>query len=157
MKETFAILKDLLPGKWTGEGFAKFPTIDDTAYTENLEFIPDEFKDAIFFQQKTFYKNNTAKNGHTVFWDCGFIILREEKIVLHSMQVGGRIETFDLTGVNNNSFTFDSTSILVDPKATRSQRIFTIQDNTLHYELNMATRAVPAFQNHLQAALQKLQ
>jgi hypothetical protein len=92
-----------------------------------------------------------------VFWDCGFIILKEYQIVLHSMQVGGRIETFDLTGINNNSFTFDSTSILVDPKATRSQRIFTIEGNILRYELNMATHAVPAFQNHLQAALQKLQ
>jgi hypothetical protein len=31
-------LKKLLAGKWAGEGFAKFPTLDDTAYTEQTEF-----------------------------------------------------------------------------------------------------------------------
>ncbi len=73
MNETFLKIKKLFAGKWAGEGFAKFPTIDDTAYTEQLEFIPDEYKDAIFFRQKTWYKNDTDKTEHTVFWDTGFI------------------------------------------------------------------------------------
>jgi len=59
----------LASGQMGGEGFAKFPTIDDTAYTEQTEFKPDEYKDSIFFSQKTWYKNETPKNGHTVFWD----------------------------------------------------------------------------------------
>ena len=56
MKDTLLKMKSLFAGKWAGEGFAKFPTIDDTAYTEQLEFIPDEHKDAIFFRQKTWYR-----------------------------------------------------------------------------------------------------
>jgi hypothetical protein len=152
MKDTLQGMKRLFAGKWDGEGFAKFPTIDDTAYTEQLEFIPDEYKDAIFFRQKTWYKNNTEKNGHTVFWDTGFIILKEDKIVLHSVQVGGRMEMLQLTLVNENVFTFNGTSILDDSKATRSQRIFTVKENNLHYELNMATHAAD-FQNHLTANL----
>lgn len=154
MKETFLKMKELFAGKWGGEGFAKFPTIDDTAYTEQLEFIPDKFKDAIFFTQKTWYKNNTDKNGHTVFWDTGFIILKEDKIYLHSVQVGGRIETYQLVEPANEAFIFNSDSILQDPKATRSQRIFMVNGDNLHYELNMATHAAD-FQNHLNADLKK--
>jgi len=155
MKTVIDQLKKTLAGKWTGEGFAKFPTIDDTAYTEETEFKPDEYKDSIFFVQKTWYKNDTDKNGHTVFWDTGFILLREDQILLHSVQVGGRIEEYRLVSHSNNAFTFDSTAILVDPKATRSQRIITITDNAIHYELNMATHHAPEFQNHLKADLKR--
>ena len=154
MKETFLKMKKLFAGKWSGEGFAKFPTIDDTAYIEQLEFVPDEYKDAIFFKQKTWYKNNTDKNGHTVFWDTGFIILKEDKIVLHSVQVGGRIETYVLNHTAGNSFTFNSDDISQDLKATKSQRVFTGDGDNFHYELNMATHAA-GFQNHLKADLKK--
>ena len=154
MKEILLQMKKLFAGKWAGEGFAKFPTIDDTTYTEQSEFIPDEYKDAIFFTQKTWYKNNTEKNGHTVFWDTGFIILKEDKIVLHSVQVGGRIETYELIDTLNNTFTFNSAAILNDPKATRSQRIFVVDHGNFHYELNMATHAA-TFQNHLSAHLKR--
>jgi len=155
MKTTIDQLKTLLAGKWTGEGFAKFPTIDDTAYTEETEFKPDEYKDSIHFNQKTRYKNDTDKNGHTVFWDTGFILLRDDQVLLHSVQVGGRIEQYRLTGQEGNRFTFDSTAILVDPKATRSQRIITVTGDALHYELNMATHQAPEFQNHLKADLKR--
>ena len=149
-------LKTLLAGKWSGEGFSKFPTIEDTAYTEKTEFKPDEFKDSIFFAQKTWYKNDTEKKGHTVFWDTGFILLRENEILLHSVQVGGRIEQYKLTSHNDNTFTFDSTAILVDPKAMRSQRVFTITADSIHYQLNMATHQEPHFQNHLKANLTRI-
>lgn len=152
MKETMSALKALLAGKWKGEGFAKFPTIDDTAYTEELEMIPDEYKDAIFFRQKSWYSNETDKNGHTVFWDTGFFILKEDKIVLHSVQVGGRIEMYELKLFSGSSFTFDSTSIENDPKSVRSQRIITVTGDQLHYELNMALHGTE-FQNHLKADL----
>lgn len=148
-------LKQLLAGKWAGDGFAKFPTIDDTAYTEETEFKPDEYKDSIFFVQKTWYKNDTDKNGHTVFWDTGFILLLKEDILLHSVQVGGRMEEYRLTQHSNNRFTFDSTAILVDQKTIRSQRIFTISANSIEYELNMATHQAPEFQNHLKAHLNR--
>jgi len=154
MKDTLLKMKRLFAGKWTGEGFAKFPTIDDTAYAEQLEFIPDEYKDAIFFRQKTWYKNNTEKNGHTVFWDTGFIILKEDKILLHSVQVGGRMETYELLRAENETFTFNSAAILNDSRSIRSQRIFTVNGNRFHYELNMVTHAAD-FQNHLLADLEK--
>ena len=154
MKETLLKMKSLFAGKWAGEGFAKFPTIDDTAYTEQLELVPDEYKDAIFYHQKTWYKNNTEHNGHTVFWDTGFILLKEDKILLISVQVGGRIETYELVQYTDDAFTFNSLSILNDPKASRSQRIFTVDAENFHYEMNMATHAAD-FQNHLKADLMR--
>jgi hypothetical protein len=156
MKEIFTRIKELMNGKWEGEGFAKFPTIDDTHYTEKFECIPDPFKDALFYNQKTFYKNQGPKNGQTVFWDAGFIILKDEKIVLHSVQVGGRIETYELVESTGNVFIFNSTAILEDQKTIRSQRIFKPVGDHLHYELNMATHAAAAFQNHLSADLEKM-
>ena len=111
--QTINRLKQLLAGKWAGEGFAQFPTIEATAYTERTEFRPDELKDSIFFEQKTWYKNDTPQNGHTVFWDTGFILLRDDHILLHSAQVGGRIEQYRLTESSANRFVFDTTAIPV--------------------------------------------
>ena len=155
MKGTFLQIKKLLSGKWTGEGFAKFPTIEDTAYTEKFECISDEYKDAIFFQQKTWYKNDKENNGHTVFWDTGFFILKNNEILLLSVQVGGRIEEYILVESTPNTFIFNSYLISNDPKSTKSQRLFTISFDTLHYELNMKTHDA-GFQNHLKADLKKI-
>jgi hypothetical protein len=152
MKEILTQIKKLFVGKWRGEGFAKFPTINNTAYTEESEFIPDEYKDAVCFTQKTWYKNNTPQNGHTVFWDTGFILMKNDKILLQSVQVGGRIETYELTEWSEGNFIFNSVAVVNDPKTISSQRIFTVRKNNLHYELNMATHDA-SFQNHLSATL----
>jgi hypothetical protein len=154
MKETFERMKQAFAGKWSGRGFAKFPTIEDTDYTEHLEVIPDENKDGIFYNQKTLYMNLTPKNGHTVFWDCGFIFLKNEKIRLHSTQIGGRIEQYELVDATDVSYTFNSLNIENDPKSIKSQRILSLRGDKLHYELNMATHQAD-FQNHLVATLKK--
>lgn len=56
-------LKTLLAGWWAGQGYAKFPAIDDTAYNEQTEFSPDESKDSILFTQKIWHKNDTDKTA----------------------------------------------------------------------------------------------
>jgi hypothetical protein len=154
MKEVLEQIKKLFTGKWEGEGFAKFPTINNTAYTERLEFMPDAYKDALQFTQKTWYKNNTPESGHTVFWDTGFILLKDNKIFLHSVQVGGRIEAYELTQGAENNFVFNSVIVSNDEKTTVSQRILTVDSNNFHYELNMATHEA-SFQNHLSANLKR--
>ncbi|MFT4153150.1 heme-binding beta-barrel domain-containing protein [Parafilimonas sp.] len=156
MKETFTALRQLLQGKWEGDGYAKFPTITNTAYTEHLEFFADDDKDAIFFNQKTWYKNETGNNGRTVFWDTGFIILKNDTILLHSVQVGGRIEMLTLTASTANKFIFNTTAIVNDIKTIQAQRIFSVDEHQLQYELNMVTHEA-IFQNHLTANLRKVQ
>ena len=160
MRQLFSLIKTLLPGEWSGEGFAKFPTIDNTAYTEEWIFTADPDKDAIHFNQHTKYKNDTEHNGHTVFWDTGFILLnKEEKILLISAQVGGRTETYELQSPPaGDKLVFDSIDIENDPKTIRSQRILhIIGEDTLEYELNMATHQATTFQNHLAATLKKVE
>lgn len=156
METQFAEIKLLLEGEWKGEGFAKFPTIQDTGYTEVLIFTPDRYKDSIHFNQKTWYKNDTDKNAKTVFWDTGFILLKETKILLVSAQVGGRIETYESEEFSNGKLTFNSIHIGNDPKTIRSQRIFNVNKNELHYELNMSTHQAGDFQNHLAASLRRV-
>lgn len=159
MRPLFSLIKTLLPGAWSGEGFAKFPTIEDTAYTEDWIFTADPDKDAIHFNQRTKYKNDTENNGHTVFWDTGFILLnKEEKILLVSAQVGGRVETYELQSPPaGEKLVFESVDIGNDPKTIRSQRVLhLIGEDTLQYELNMATHQAAEFQNHLAATLKKV-
>jgi hypothetical protein len=151
----FDQFKKLLNGVWEGEGFAKFPTIDDTGYKEIWVFTPDETKDAVHYSQKTWYKNDTPKNGQTVFWDTGFILQKEENILLVSTQVGGRQETYHMVEFNENRMVFESDVISNDPKTLRSQRVIKIAGKLLDYELNMSTHQAAEFQNHLQAHLIK--
>ncbi len=155
MKEKFLLIKQLFAGKWNGEGYAKFPTITNTAYKEELEFIADKYKDAVHFNQKTVYLNETENNGQTVFWDTGFIILKNDTIVLNSTQVGGRFESYLLTDSGEDFFSFESVTVLNDAITIRSQRIFSINKNNMHYKLNMATKQA-TFQNHLAADLKKI-
>lgn len=92
----------------------------------------------------------------TVFWDKGFIILNDDKIVLHSVQSVGRIEICELVDSVNSVFTFNSLSILNDSKsAIKSQRVFSLNGENLHYEMNMATKTVN-YQNHLKSDLRKI-
>lgn len=156
MKEDFKLLKKWLPGQWQGEGFAQFPTIKATAYTEWWEFEAGTDKDAIHFVQKTRYKNETPDNGKTVFWDTGFILLKEELVLLVSAQASGRVETCELAEHINGQFVFNSQLISNDPKTIRSQRILRISDSQLDYELNMNTKQASDFQNHLRASLRKV-
>jgi hypothetical protein len=146
----------LLKGTWNGEGFAKFPTIEDTAYTEICSFEPDEDKNIIRYEQKTWYKNKTPDNGKTVFWDTGFILLKGPDILLVSAQSGGRVETYRQTEYKDQRLIFDSIDIHNDDKTIRSQRIIHIYDTYLEYELNMSTHQAAEFQNHLKASLKKL-
>lgn len=156
MEVKFTEIKILLEGEWKGEGMAKFPTIEDTQYSEVSIFTPDEDKDAIHYSQKTLYKNDTEKNGRTVFWDTGFILLKEDKILWVSAQVGGRTESYVMEKYSKGEtikMTFNSTHISNDLKTIRSQRILNIGKHELKYELNMNTHQAPEFQNHLSASL----
>jgi len=157
MKTVFELLKSTLPGLWCGEGFAQYPTIRNTAYTEELRFVPNKDKQVILYTQKSWYKNHTENDKKTVFWDTGFIICKDEVIQLISAQSSGRAEVYLLISNTTNTFTFNCVQIINDNKTTVSQRIFTINDAWLDYQLNMSTQQNTQFQNHLSASLAKVE
>jgi hypothetical protein len=153
MEKVFELLKSILPGLWQGEGFAQYPTIQDTGYTEELRFTPDKDKQVILYTQKSWYKNDTENDGKTVFWDTGFIIFKDEVIQLISAQSGGRAEVYHMVNNTTSTFTFNCVQIINDNKTITSQRIFTVNDARLDYQLNMSTHQNDHFQNHLSASL----
>jgi hypothetical protein len=156
MEQVFESLKNVLTGTWHGEGFAKFPTIKPTGYTEELIFTPDTDKQVILYIQKAWYKNGTPNNSKTAFWDTGFIIVNKEgNIQWVSAQSGGRTEIYRLSNASGNNYTFDSEQIANDNKTIRSQRVFAITNDKLDYQLNMSTHQSADFQNHLKASLEK--
>jgi THAP4-like, heme-binding beta-barrel domain len=156
MNTPFLEIKALLKGEWKGEGYAKFPTIEDSAYTETWTFSPDEDQAAIHYDQKTKYKNTAANNGKTVFWDTGFILLKEEKILMVSAQIHGRTQTYTLDEYSAGRLVFNSLSTENDPKTIRSQWVITIREDSLQYDFNMSTHQALAFQNHLSATLERI-
>jgi nitrobindin-like protein len=157
MNIPFVEIRALLKGAWKGEGFAKFPAIESTGYTEKWTFIPDEDQNAIHYDQKTKYRNDTPNNGKTVFWDTGFILLKEDKILMVSAQIHGRTQIYALDDYSAGSLIFNSLNTENDPKTIRSQWIITIGKNSLHYEFNMSTHRAPEFQNHLSATLERIE
>jgi hypothetical protein len=82
MEVRFAEMKMLLEGEWRGEGMAKFPTIEDTQYTEVCIFTPDEDKDSIHFDQKTIYKNNTEKKWENCFLGHWFYLTERKQSIV---------------------------------------------------------------------------
>ena len=152
MEKIFELLKQKLNGTWKGEGYAHYPTIVDTGYTEEWIFESDKFKPTIHYHQKTWYKNDSPQNGQTVFWDAGFILLKDDTILWVSSQAGGRQETCQLTDAES-SYVFQSLSFANDPRMVRSERILTVAGSSLTYELNMETRENGKFENHLRAQL----
>ncbi|HEY4196527.1 MAG TPA: heme-binding beta-barrel domain-containing protein [Mucilaginibacter sp.] len=156
MEQVFELLKNTLPGIWRGEGFAKFPSIEPTGYTEVIAFTTDTDKQVIHYAQKAWYKNDTPDNSKMVFWDTGFIIVNKQgNIQWISAQSGGRTEVYALFTVSGNNYVFDSEQIGNDPKTIRSQRVFTITNEKIDYQLNMSTHQSATFQNHLAASLKK--
>ncbi|HTD99647.1 MAG TPA: FABP family protein [Mucilaginibacter sp.] len=155
MEQVFELLKNKLTGTWSGEGFAAYPTIEPTGYTEELTFKPDTDKQVIHYVQKAWYKNDTESNSKTVFWDTGFILYKEENIQLISAQSGGRAEVYRLSDHNEDTFTFNCVQIMNDNKTITSQRIFIVKNEHLDYQLNMSTHQNTNFQNHLTASLTK--
>ena len=159
MKNPETIIEELkyeLPGVWKGTGYAKYPTIDPTAYDETWAFEADPIKPCIHYNQKTLYKNETAQNGETVFWDTGFILMQDDRILLVSSQAGGRQETYSLTDLHNGVYTFESDSFVNDPRMVRAQRIITLNQDNLEYDLNMETKENGQFENHLKATLHRV-
>jgi len=147
-----------LLGKWKGNGFGKFPTIDTFYYIEELTFECDGLNDLIHYEQKTWYKDNNSP----LHWESGFIKPIDDTnnaFEISNSQDSGRVEV--LTGkyelINNiHILHFKIKLIQNDPRMVSSERIFTINDNELTYTMKMSTKNTPEHQQHLKAELVKV-
>ncbi len=148
-----------LIGTWKGNGIANFPTIEKTAYTEELEFkfIGDD--ESIMFEQRTWF-NVDGKKGAPLHWESGFIIAYpDDTFELFNAQNSKRVEVMKSIDVKINEtnlhITFESKYFGNDERMVKTTRDFIVDGNSLSYMMKMATQKKPEFQKHLESVLKR--
>lgn len=151
-----------LIGTWTGTGIAKYPTIETINYAEELTFSTNNYDQVLHYEQKTWVIDKALNRVRPIFWECGFIIEKEEGLMLVNTQKSGRMENMaiHLEELENGRLIMIATSkaYLNDPRMISSKRIFTISDEMIEYELRMVTTLAKVDDQsdlHLKAVLKR--
>lgn len=147
-----------LVGKWEGEGTAIFPTINKTKYFDEIEYELNEEAGFISYLQKTWYNVNGGK-GKSLHTESGFIKISDNKCELINAQGNGRTEVMEAlfaSAGNYKRIYFVSKVFSNDPRMVKSRRDIIVKDDTLTYELKMATNNVSDIQTHLFSTLKKI-
>jgi hypothetical protein len=149
---------DILEGSWKGEGRGQFPGVTSFNFRETLTFTRRDEK-TMAYEQRT----QKLYDGQTEYlpshWENGFIsILDNGDLQLVNIQVGGRNEVLagaveDLDSMFRIHFV--SKALNNDPRMVSSARMFELQDDILHYEMEMHTTKVDQSTPHLSITLQR--
>jgi hypothetical protein len=149
---------DILEGSWKGEGRGQFPGVTSFNFRETLTFTRRDEKTMAYEQhtQKLYDGQTEYLPSH---WENGFIsILDNGDLQLVNIQVGGRNEVLagaveDLDSMFRIHFV--SKALNNDPRMVSSARMFELQDDILHYEMEMHTTKVDQSTPHLSITLQR--
>lgn len=149
----------LLEGTWKGEGRGEYPGVTSFDYRETLIFTRRDEKTLAYEQ-----RNQKRYDGQTEYlpshWENGFLrVLENDDLELVNTQssgrgeaLAGRIETFDpLIRIR-----FASKAFMNDTRMVSSARIFELQGDTLHYEMEMQTTKVDQSAGHLKNTLRRV-
>ena len=149
---------DLLQGIWKGEGRGQFPTVNSFDYHGTLTFTRRDEK-TLAYEQRAQKRYDGSVDWLESHWENGFIrILESGELELVSAQIGrsevliGIIESMDAMF----RIHFVSKTITNDPRMVSSARTFELEDDTLHYEMEMQTTKVNQLTPHLKIALQRI-
>ena len=149
-------LLDLLTGKWLGEGRGEYPTITSFHYRETLMFTVAG--DGLHYDQITHREANPGKYvpSHR---ESGFLrFLDHDRVEIANVQVGGRVEILNGTIRKEESglvIHLESVHLANDSRMEKSTRVITLDDNKLHYTMQMQTNRVNYLALHLEATLTK--
>ncbi len=156
------ILSDIfgLIGNWLGSGIALIPGAANTPYKDSLIFEFDSSKNLIFYIQRTKY-DQPGRENDTLHLESGFIKQTDEgTIELSNSQNNGRVEVMVLEycETENESLKLKFISKLFgnDPRMLKSTRELIVTENTLTYEMKMATKMNNSLNTHLKAVLKKI-
>ena len=149
---------DILEGSWRGEGRGQFPGVTSFNFRETLTFTRRDEK-TMAYEQRT----QKLYDGQTEYlpshWENGFIsILDNGDLQLVNIQVGGRNEVLAGTVEELDSvfrIHFVSKALNNDSRMVSSARTFELQDDILHYEMEMHTTKVDQSTPHLSITLQR--
>ena len=150
---------DCLAGTWTGEGRGYFPGVTSFNFRETLTFTRRDEK-LLAYEQRT----QKLYDGQTEYlqshWESGFIsVLENGDLQLVNIQIGGRNEVLIGTVESEDSLFrihFMSKTLNNDPRMVSSARMFELEGDTLHYEMEMQTTKVDRSTPHLKIALQRI-
>ncbi|MEO8512488.1 MAG: FABP family protein [Ignavibacteria bacterium] len=154
-------LNDLmfLEGKWSGQGVAEYPTINNCEYSEQLIFEYDKSKNVIFYIQRTKFLEAT-KSADTLHLESGFMKLNDEgSIELSNSQNNGRVEVLTLKEITidggETKVLFTSKLFGNDPRMVRTEREYILHGDSLSYVMKMATVNNNSLKTHLKAELKR--
>jgi hypothetical protein len=150
---------DRLEGTWKGQGRGYFPGVTSFDTRATLVFTRRDEKTLAYQQQaQKLYDGQTEwLPSH---WESGFISLLENgDLQLVDIQIGGRNEilvgtveaTDDLFRIR-----FVSKTLNNDPRMVSSARTFTLEGDTLRYDMEMQTTKVDQSTPHLDIVLQRI-
>jgi len=151
---------NFLTGVWKGKGVAQYPTIQTVDYTEELVFKKQDEFNVVFYEQKTWVKNEAGIFNKPIFWESGFLIDKGEYIELCNVQLSGRMEVLIGEVINSADnkleINFLNKNIFNDERMIRSGRRFAFSKREINYEVLMSTKENLDFNIHLKAELKKL-
>ena len=148
----------LLAGTWIGEGRGEFPGVTSFDFRATFLFTRRDDKSLAYSQQaEKRYEGQTE--WLVSHWESGFVrILENGELELISAQIGrseiliGSVELLN----NNVRIHFVSKTIANDPRMISSRRMFELDGDTLHYEMEMHTTRVEQLTPHLKISLQRV-
>jgi hypothetical protein len=151
-------LFSLLQGAWKGEGRGQFPGVTSFNYRETLVFTRRDEKTLAYEQraQKRYDGGTEYLESH---WENGFLrILENGELELVSAQIGRSEVLVGSLESTNRVFRihFASKTITNDSRMVSSARIFELEGDTLHYEMEMQTTKVNQSTPHLKISLQRV-
>jgi hypothetical protein len=150
---------NFLTGVWKGKGVAQYPTIQTVDYTEELVFKKQDILNVLFYEQKTWVKNEAGIFNKPIFWESGFLIDKGKYIELCNVQLSGRMEVLigELINSADNKFeiNFLNKNIFNDERMIRSRRRVAFSETEINYEVMMSTKENLDFNIHLKAVLNK--
>ncbi len=151
---------NFLVGTWKGKGIAQYPTIETVEYSEEFTFQKMRDFNVLQYEQKTWVENEKGIFNKPIFWDCGFLVEKEDNnFEFCSTQKSGRMELLygKLIQKDKNTYeiTFKSKAIYNDEQTVKSGRTFLFSKSSIKYELWMSTTNHPNYDIHLKASLKK--
>jgi hypothetical protein len=163
MNEPKITIHDLnfLVGEWKGTGYAEYPTIEATEYTEILVFSRNDKDAVIHYEQRDWIKSNGERNNEFLSWESGFIIDKGDgTFEMLCAHFSGRSEllkgSVQKTEDKKVKFQVENHTILNDDRLVRSGRIFIFSEDSIEYEVRMSTGKNLFYQRHLSAKLRKV-
>jgi hypothetical protein len=162
MDDSFAIscqVLDQLEGTWGGDGRGQFPGVTSFQFRETLIFTRRDQK-TLAYEQRTQKLYDGQAEYLPSHWENGFIsILEDSTLQMVNIQIGGRNEILVGTVKSLDAvfrIHFISKTLNNDPRMISSARIFELNGDSLHYDMEMQTTKVDRSMSHLNITLQRI-